>query len=291
MQGMARPRIGVFDSGLGGVGVWREVVRALPDVATVYWADQAHVPYGGRTMGVLHARAEAAVSVLRAHGASVIVVACNTATAVSLAALRRAHPDLAFVGMEPAVKPAAQASRSGVVGVLATRTTLDAPGFRRLLERHAGDVRVVARAGAGLVEAVEAGETSGTVVERRVEACVAPLRDEGVDQLVLGCTHYPFLRDVIAAAAGPDVTLVDPAPAVARRAVQLWSQADRGWRDDVAGVRGSDHLLLTSADAVAFARRARALVEAAHGARFGFADDGSQLVEGKLWTSTTLQET
>ena len=268
---MARPRIGVFDSGLGGLGVWREIVRALPAAPTVYWADQAYVPYGGRSPAFLNARAEAAVRALRAHGASLIVVACNTATAVSLAALRRAHPEIPFVGMEPAVKPAAKASATGVVGVLATRTTLDAPGFRALLERHAGGVRVVARAGDGLVEAVEAGVTTGPEVERAVAACVTPMRAEGVDRLVLGCTHYPFLREVIAMVAGLDVTLVDPAPAVARQAARLWSEADRQGSVEVDDVGAPDHLLLTTADPAVFARGFGAVLGDAMEGRVGFA--------------------
>ena len=244
------PRIGVFDSGVGGLGVWRWIVRALPGVPTTYLADQAHAPYGDRTYEEIRTRAERAVELLLSDGAGMVVVACNTASAAALAHLRSAWPGIPFVGMEPAVKPAALASRSGVIGVLATAATLGAPGFRALIRRHAGAVRVVTGAGRGLVEAVEAGELTGPRLEALVERCVAPIRGAGADQIVLGCTHYPFLVQPIGRVAGAGVNIVDPAPAVARRTAEVWLGvvAEAGGPSPVARRPGGDHRMLTTGD-------------------------------------------
>jgi len=209
--------IGVFDSGVGGLSVWREIVRQLPQYDTLYVADQAHVPYGPRPLEEVRRFAVGVARFLIEEGADVIVLACNTASAAALHHLRATFPDTPFVGMEPAVKPATRRTRSGVVGVLATPATFQGELFASLLERFATDVLVLPQVCHGLVEAVEAGALDTPDTEARVRACLTPLLDAGADELVLGCTHYPFLRPLIERIAGPGVEVIDPAPAVARQ--------------------------------------------------------------------------
>jgi glutamate racemase len=209
--------IGVFDSGVGGLSVWREIVRQHPDHDTVYLADQAHVPYGRRTLAEVREFGERITRFLLAQGAEVIVVACNTASAAALYPLRATFPQVPFVGMEPAVKPAAENTATGVVGVIATQATFQGELFASLLQRFAHDVDVLTEICPGLVEMIEAGEldTPGTVSLLR--DCLQPLLAAGIDQLVLGCTHYPFVRPTIERIVGPGVEVIDPAPAVARQ--------------------------------------------------------------------------
>ena len=222
---MAKPDsagpIGLFDSGVGGLSIWREIVRQLPYEDTVYIADQAHVPYGSRQLAEVRAFSEGIVQFLLRSGAKVVVVACNTASAAALHYLRARFPDVPFVGMEPAVKPAVEHTRTQVVGVLATPATFHGKLFVTLVDRYGGDVRVLTQTCPGLVEAVETGALDGAATEALLRACLAPLLGAGIDQLVLGCTHYPFLAPLIERIVGPGVTLVDPAPAVARQTVRV----------------------------------------------------------------------
>ncbi|RUA17754.1 MAG: glutamate racemase [Clostridia bacterium] len=211
--------VGVFDSGVGGLSVWREIVRLLPHESTLYLADQARAPYGGRTQAEVAALTHAAVAWLLQQGAKMIVVACNTASAAALESLRKRWPEAPIVGMEPAVKPASQASQTGRVGVLATPGTLRAQRFQNLVARYANGVEVHTVIGAGLVSLVERGQLDGPEIRALLQSLLQPLRAASVDHLVLGCTHFPFLAPVIQEVLGPDVTLVDPAPAVAR---QTW---------------------------------------------------------------------
>lgn len=212
----SRP-IAIFDSGVGGLSVLREVHRLLPGEDLLYLADQAHVPYGPRDPDEVRRLCEGAARFFLAQGAKLVVVACNTACAAALHHLRETFPSVPFVGMEPAVKPAARASRSGVIGVLATPGTLQGRPFCSVVERFAQGVRVLTRTCPGLVEAVEAGEIGGPRLRALVEEAVAPLLAEGIDALVMGCTHYPLAQAVIREACGPGVELVDPSPAVARQ--------------------------------------------------------------------------
>ncbi len=207
--------IGVFDSGLGGLSVLHEIRRTLPRAELIYCADHAFLPYGERPPAQVRARALAIGAAFRQAGACAIVIACNTATAAAAEALR-ARIALPIVGMEPAVKPATAATRAGVVGVLGTGGTLQSARFAALLERFAGNVRVVTRPAPELVAAVERGEAGAPV-----GAAVRPLVGAGADVIVLGCTHFPFLRAEIATAAGPDVRLIETGPAVARRLAAL----------------------------------------------------------------------
>ncbi|WP_334135324.1 glutamate racemase [Tepidimonas sp.] len=208
--------VGVFDSGLGGLSVLRAIRTALPHEPLLYLADSAHAPYGDKPPTVIQARAAVLLQTLRAAGCKAAVVACNTVTGLSIQALRAQHPGWPIVAIEPAVKPAAQLTHSGIIGVLATRNTVCSPGLARLIATHAAQVRVLTQACPGWVERVERGELDGPDTEAAVAAFVRPLCDAGADVLVLGCTHYPFLRPVIERVAGPRVTVLDPAPAVAR---------------------------------------------------------------------------
>lgn len=210
-------KVGFFDSGVGGMSVWREAVRLMPRLDTAYIADTANCPYGGRDTDFIRDRARELASELVAMGCEMVVVACNTATAAAIDCLRSEF-DIPFVGMEPAVKPAALASRSHVVGVLATSGTLHGRLFRATSERVSANTRILVRQVTGWVEAVERGETApeGATLDM-VRRDIAPLLDAGADSLVLGCTHFPFLSEAIRKVAGDGVALYDPAPAVARR--------------------------------------------------------------------------
>ncbi|HEX5806069.1 MAG TPA: glutamate racemase [Macromonas sp.] len=208
--------IGVFDSGVGGLSVLQEIRHALPAETLLYVADSGHAPYGEKTPAYIQARAERLIEFFLAQGAKAVVVACNTVTGLSIAHLRERFAGLPIVAIEPAVKPAAQATRSGVVGVLATRQTVASPGLARLVANHANGTRMLLQACPGWVERVEHGELDGPATEAAVAAYVQPLLDQGADTLVLGCTHYPFLAPVIQRVAGPQVQVINPAPAVAR---------------------------------------------------------------------------
>ncbi len=212
--------VGVYDSGVGGVSVLQDLRAALPAEDLLYAADTAWCPYGGRPAEQIVARAVAVTDYLLDRGAKLIVVACNTATIAAVGTLRAQYP-VSFVGMEPAVKPAAARTRSGVVGVLATGASLAGDRFQGLVARHARGVRVVTQPCHGLVDRIEAGDLDGPVTAALVDRYVRPLVEAGADTIVLGCTHYLFVRPLIAAVAGPGVELVDTGRAVARRAGEL----------------------------------------------------------------------
>ena len=221
----ARP-IGLLDSGVGGLSILREVRAQLPAEHLLYLADQAHVPYGPRSIEQVRAFSEGIARFLIAQGVKLIVVACNTASAAALHPLRAQFPDVPFVGMEPAVKPAASATRSGVIGVIATQATFQGELFASVVGRFAQGVRVETRACPELVRLAEAGETASPRARLAVRRCLAPLLEAGIDQLVLGCTHFPFLNEALQAEAGPGVTLVDPSPAVARQTGRVLRDLD-----------------------------------------------------------------
>jgi glutamate racemase len=236
--------IGVFDSGVGGLSVLTEIRRELPDADLFYLADQARAPYGVRTLAEVAEMTAEASRWLLDRGATTITIACNTASAAALHALRAKHPDVPFVGMEPAVKPAAVSTATGVIGVVATAATFQGELFASVLQRHATGAKVLTRACPKWVELVERAEVEGPEARRQVEACLEPILDGGADTLVLGCTHLPFLIPLIETVAGPGVTIVDPAPAVARQVRRVASSA-----------RGSGRLTLaTSGDPEHFRR-------------------------------------
>lgn len=196
----------------------QEIRRQLPAENLIYVADSAFAPYGDKPVEDIQARAFLIVEFLLEQQVKAIVVACNTATGVAVEALR-ARWTLPFVAIEPAVKPAAAVTRTGVVGVLATRQTIASPRFARLAETWAHGARIVAQPCPGLVEQIERGELASAATRQLVASCVRPLVEQGADTLVLGCTHYPFVEPLIASVAGPGVTLINPAAAVAR---ELW---------------------------------------------------------------------
>ena len=211
--------IGVFDSGVGGLSVLKHIRAALPRHDLLYIADSGHVPYGDKTQDYIRERSLALTRFLVDEGAAAVVIACNTATAAAAAFLRERFT-VPIVAMEPAVKPAVAATRSGVVGVLATVGTLESARFAALLEQYAGDVEIVTQACPGLVEQVEAGELDTPATRALVERYTKPLIARGADTLVLGCTHYPYLTPVITELVGADVRLVDTGEAVARQVVR-----------------------------------------------------------------------
>ena len=212
--------IGIFDSGLGGLSVAREIHALLPGEDLLYLADSAWCPYGGRPLPEIQQRAHDLSEQLLAAGAKIIVVACNTATIAAVESLRATYP-VGFVGMEPAVKPAVAATRSGVVGILATGAALSGEKFHQLVARHAAGVRVITQPCPGLVEQVEIGELTSATTESLVRRYVEPLIGQNADVLVLGCTHYPLLRGMIQTVAGPAVQLVDTGAAVARQVARV----------------------------------------------------------------------
>lgn len=208
--------IGVFDSGVGGLSVLRHIRQALPNERLIYIADSGHVPYGDKPASHIEQRSLVLTRFLIEQGADAIVIACNTATAAAAATLRSEF-SIPIVAMEPAVKPAVTATRSGVVGVLVTVGTLESARFAALLERYAGEVEIVTQGCPGLVEQVEQGNLNGAQTRELIARYTAPLLARGADTLILGCTHYPFLASLITEVVGPDIVLVDTGAAVARQ--------------------------------------------------------------------------
>jgi glutamate racemase len=251
--------IGIFDSGVGGLSVFREIKKLLPEEKYVYYSDNAYCPYGEKTKEHIIDRARYITDFLIREGADIIVVACNTATAAAIKTLRAEYP-ISFIGMEPAIKPAAALTRTGIVGVLATAGTLKADKYRDTKGRHAEDVTVVEHIGKGFVELVESGNTSGTEAEATVIESLEPLLDAGADTIVLGCTHYPFLREAIskvAATLAPErpVTIIDPAPAVARHLHDIMEKENIIKREGFSlflHASGDDSLLKLMADRLQF---------------------------------------
>ncbi len=217
--------IGVFDSGVGGLSVLHHIRRLLPAEPLCYVADTGYLPYGNKPAAVVRQRSLAIGRFLIEQGAKAIVVACNTATAAAVAQLREAFA-LPVVGVEPGVKPAINLSRSGVVGVLATEGTLGSEKFQRLVSQHGQQCRVMVRPCPGWVERVESGDLDSDQTRALVAAIVGPLREQGADTLVLGCTHYPYLRPLIEQLAGPGVAIVDTGQAIARELRRRLAQHD-----------------------------------------------------------------
>ena len=221
MSGQPAGPVGIFDSGVGGLSVLRALWAELPGIPVIYFADQAHVPYGPRPLGQVRQFAEAISRYLIDQGARLVVVACNAASAAALHHLRQVFPETPFVGMEPAVKPAAETSRSRVVGVLATPATFQGALYASVVERFASDVQLLQHTCPGLVAQIEAGELTAPATRRILDAALQPMLAGGIDTVVLGCTHYPFVIPLIQEIAGPGVRVIDPAPAVARQARRL----------------------------------------------------------------------
>ncbi len=213
--------IGIFDSGIGGLTVLRAIHQLMPDEPMLYLADQAHVPYGSRSLDEVRQFSEAITRYLLDQDVRLIVVACNTASAAALKYLRSVFPDVPFVGMEPAVKPAAEYTRSRVVGILATPATFQGELYASVVERFAHGVKLLQDTCPGLVNQIESGALESLETRRILEDALRPMLEQGIDTVVLGCTHYPFVIPLIQQIAGPDVRVIDPAPAVARQAQRL----------------------------------------------------------------------
>ncbi len=244
-------RIGIFDSGVGGLSVMQAIRARLPHAELLYAADTAYAPYGDRSEEFLCDRSERIARFLCDQGAQMIVVACNTATAAAVARLRAASSTLPLVGVEPGVKPAVALSAARRIGVLATTRTLASEKFRRLAEAHADGATLVLQPCPGLADAIEAADAQGSGLDVLVERYCAPLRDAGVDVAVLGCTHYVFARDLFERAL-PGVRLVDTAEAIARQTARFAGElVDRGQAEAIEDVEpplrawssGSPHVL------------------------------------------------
>ncbi len=229
--------IGVFDSGVGGLSVLREIRALLPEESLLYVADSGHVPYGEKSPGFIRERSGVIAEFLLEQGAKALVLACNTATAAGVAELRACYPQLPIIGMEPAVKPAAAATQSGVVGVLATTGTLQSAKFAALLDRFASDVRVITQPCPGLVECIEAGELDGPATHELLQGFVEPLLAEGCDTLILGCTHYPFIKPLLRQLVPESVSLIDTGAAVARQLHRLLAERELLGRGPAQGSR------------------------------------------------------
>ncbi len=217
MSTSATSPIGVFDSGVGGLSVLRAIRALMPEEDVIYLGDQGHVPYGPRPMAQIQQFSEAITRFLLDSGAKIIVVACNTASAAALQYLRAQFPHVPFVGMEPAVKPAAEHTQSGVVGVLATPATFQGALYASVVERFANGVVLLQHTCPGLVNQIEQGDLNGPQTRAILEDALLPMLAQGIDTVVLGCTHYPFVIPLIQEIVGENVRVIDPAPAVARQ--------------------------------------------------------------------------
>ncbi len=237
--------VGVFDSGVGGLSVLRAMRKLMPEEPVIYFGDQGHVPYGPRQMQQVRDFSETITRFLLDQGAKGIVVACNTASAAALHYLRDKFPDVFFVGMEPAVKPAAEHTQSGLVGVLATPATFQGALYASVLERFANGVQVLQHTCPGLVGQIEKGDLDGDETRAILEDALRPMLDQGIDTVVLGCTHYPFVIPLIEQVVGENVRVIDPAPAVAKQAKRLLDAS--GMKTPLGG--RADICFYTSGDA------------------------------------------
>lgn len=252
--------IGIFDSGVGGLSVAKEIRQLLPLEDIIYYADSAYCPYGDKDPHIVRSREKAIVEFLLAQGAKLIVVACNTASSTGLEDLRKMFT-VPIVGMEPAVKPAVAATRNGKIGVLATCLTIGGDRFASLVRRYAENTKVITQPCPGLVELIENGKLEEPETEVVLKGFLQPVLDQGADTIVLGCTHYPFLRPMVERMAGPEVSVIDTGLAVAK-------QVNRVLQDNNLAVQeGSPgkELFFTSGDATNVAK-----------------------VIGKLWTNDNI---
>ena len=221
MSGSAKNPIGIFDSGVGGLSVLREIRRRMPDESILYFGDQAHIPYGPRPMEQIRIFSEAITNFLLEQNAKIIVVACNTASAAALKYLREKFPKMIFVGMEPAVKPAAETTQTGRVGILATPATFQGALYASVVERFANGVELLQNTCNGLVQLIEQGKLEEDETRKILEEALQPMLERKIDTVVLGCTHYPFVIPLIQEIVGDQVRVIDPAPAVAKQVQRL----------------------------------------------------------------------
>jgi len=239
--------IGIFDSGVGGLSVLRSIREQMPEESIIYFGDQGHIPYGLRPMEQIRSFSEAITNYLLDKQAKIIVVACNTASAAALKVLREKFPDVQFVGMEPAVKPAAEHTQTGRVGVLATPATFQGALYASVVERFANGVELLQNTCPGLVQQIEQGNLDGIATRRILEDALLPMLEKNIDTVVLGCTHYPFVIPLIQQIAGENVRVIDPAPAVAKQAQRLLEAGGMKSQSTARGERTEVHLY-TSGD-------------------------------------------
>jgi glutamate racemase len=251
----ATGKIGLFDSGVGGLSVLSALTRVLPNTDLVYFADQKYCPYGARDPQEIRARSQRIVEFLLAQNCRVIVVACNTASAAALYHLRATFPDIPFIGMEPAVKPAAYATHSRQVAVLATKGTLEGELFAHTRDAHAREVQVHTVYPEDWVERVERGEIDSPETEAKVRRVIEPLLEAGVDEIALGCTHYPFLSPLIEKIAQGRVTILDPSDAVAKQTANIIAS------QNLAVSKQGTSLFYTSGEPKEFARVLHKLID------------------------------
>lgn len=230
----ARQPIGIFDSGVGGLSVASKIRAALPHEDIIYIADSRYAPYGNKSAQFIEQRCHALVNFLLEQQVKAIVVACNTATLSAIQQLRTSYA-IPIIGVEPGLKPAAQISRSGVIGVMVTTRTSNAGNFHALVRRFSEIVRIEVQACDGLVEQVEKGDLLGEDTRELVARYVKPLLDKGVDTIALGCTHYPFLIPVIKSIAGEDITIIETGTAVAKQVVRRLTEEGRLVNDGAVG--------------------------------------------------------
>lgn len=223
--------IGIFDSGVGGLSVLREIRNQIPDSPIIYFGDQIHVPYGPRDLEEVYSLSKAITQFLLGLGADIIVVACNTASAAALYPLREEFPYIPFVGMEPAVKPAAEKTHTGNVGVLATPATFQGKLYNSVVERFAKNVKIYQNTCSGLVQEIEKGNFTGKETRKILENALFPMLENKIDSVVLGCTHYPFVIPLIKEIVGSEVTVIDPSPAVAKQTKRILSILDDSGTD------------------------------------------------------------
>lgn len=221
MSAQPNSPIGVFDSGVGGLSVLRAIRRVLPGESAIYFGDQIHIPYGPRPMEQIRRFSETITNFLLHQQAKIIVVACNTASAAALKDLRAIFSEVQFVGMEPAVKPAAERTQTGRVGVLATPATFQGALYASVVERFANGVELFQNTCPGLVQQVEMGNLEGDETRQILEGALYPMLEKNIDTVVLGCTHYPFVIPMIEQIVGEGVRVIDPAPAVAKQIQRL----------------------------------------------------------------------
>lgn len=213
--------IGLFDSGIGGLSILRAIRQQMPFESILYFGDQYHVPYGPRSLNEVRGFSESITRFLLDQGAKVIVIACNAASAASLSYLREIFPDVPFVGMEPAVKPAVEQTKTCKVGVLATPATFQGALYASVVERFVHGVRLLQHTCPGLVAQIEKGELNTEATRHILEEALLPMIEEEIDTVVLGCTHYPFVIPLIEQIVGPRVKVIDPSPAIARQTERL----------------------------------------------------------------------
>ncbi len=211
--------IGIFDSGIGGLTIWLEIKELIPHARTIYVSDNQNVPYGEKSRNFITQRAERITDFLIDSGADIIVIACNTATSAAIKHLRKSY-NMEFVGIEPAIKPAAEQSANGIVGVLATKGTLESDKFKKTRNQYANGVEVIMQQGKGLVRLIESGDWDSDALHENLNENLYFINNRGVDTLVLGCTHYPLIKEQISRIIGPEVLVIDPGKAVARQVLR-----------------------------------------------------------------------